>query len=46
MKLAVRLLASRMSYSVPRQDLRVRLSRMPALPKSRFVIRNVRRLDG
>jgi hypothetical protein len=32
-----------MSYEVPRQDLRFSLSRMPAIPRSRFVIRNVRR---
>ncbi len=41
-KEAVRLLTTAMSYSVPKQDLRVLLSRMPAVPQSRFVISNVR----
>jgi fatty-acid peroxygenase len=44
MKRAVRLLATEMQYDVPEQDLRIDLSRMPAIPKSRFVIRNVRRI--
>lgn len=43
MKVAVRLLITAMHYDVPEQDLRIRLSRMPAIPNSRFVIRNVRR---
>lgn len=42
MKRAVRLLTTAMHYDVPPQDLRIDLSKMPALPKSRFVIRNVR----
>lgn len=41
MKVAVRCLAGPMRYSVPRQDLRVSLREMPALPKSRFVISEV-----
>jgi fatty-acid peroxygenase len=41
---AVRLLTQEMRYEVPAQDLRVPLGRMPAIPKSRFVIRNVRGL--
>jgi fatty-acid peroxygenase len=47
-KTALRLLVSGMDYDVPAQDLRISLSRMPAIPKSRFVISNVRRssLDG
>lgn len=44
MKLAVRLLVTKIAYNVPRQDLRVRLSRIPTLPSSRFVIEGVRRL--
>src|SRR5215203_269312 len=43
MKRAVRLLAGSMSYEVPEQDLRISLSRMPTVPKSRFVISGVRR---
>jgi hypothetical protein len=31
-----------MSYEVPEQDLGISLSRMPAQPRSRFLIRNVR----
>lgn len=44
MKRAVRLLTGVMTYEVPAdQDLRIRLSGMPALPVSRFVISNVQR---
>jgi fatty-acid peroxygenase len=43
MKTAVRLLTLEMQYDVPKQDLSIDLSRMPALPESRFVISNVRR---
>lgn len=42
LKRAVRLLSTEMTYDVPAQDLRIDLSRMPAVPASRFVIRNVR----
>ncbi|HJQ28028.1 MAG TPA: cytochrome P450 [Rubrobacter sp.] len=42
-KRAVRLLTRSMSYDVPEQDLRISLSRMPTIPKSRFVISGVRR---
>jgi fatty-acid peroxygenase len=40
-KSATRLLTTSMRYEVPPQDLRIDLSRMPAIPRSRFVIRNV-----
>lgn len=40
---ATRLLVTGMRYDVPEQDLRIDLGRMPALPKSRFIISNVRR---
>lgn len=40
---ALRLLAHELDYEVPPQDLSIDLSRMPALPRSRFVIRGVRR---
>jgi fatty-acid peroxygenase len=43
MKRAVRTLTREMRYDVPPQDLRIDLSRMPAIPRSRFVIANVRR---
>nr|WP_264185562.1 cytochrome P450 [Roseicella aerolata] len=42
MKVAVDFLARRIAYDVPDQDLRIELSRLPALPRSRFVISNVR----
>ena len=35
-------LAHRLQYRVPDQDLRVDYARLPALPKSRFVIEDVR----
>jgi fatty-acid peroxygenase len=38
---ASQFLASRVTYDVPEQDLRIDRSRLPALPRSRFVIRNV-----
>jgi len=41
MKVAVRALTTRMSYTVPAQDLSIRLSRMPAMPQSGFVISDV-----
>lgn len=42
MKRVVHLLTTAMRYDVPEQDLRIDLSRMPAVPESRFVISNVR----
>lgn len=44
-KTAVQLLVSAMSYQVPAQSLDIDLSKMPAMPESRFVIRDVRRLS-
>ncbi len=44
MKRAARLLTGSMSYEVPEQDLSIDLSRMPAIPRSRFVIGDVRRV--
>lgn len=43
-RIGVEMLAREMRYDVPPQDLRIKLSRIPALPKSGFVIRNVRRV--
>jgi fatty-acid peroxygenase len=45
MKMATRLLTTAMQYEVPGQDLRIDLARMPAIPKSRFVMRNVKRVS-
>ncbi len=45
MKAALRLLTQETDYEVPDQNLKVWLSRMPARPKSGFVIRNARSQD-
>lgn len=42
MKVSLEFLAKRIVYDVPEQDLSYSMSRMPTLPKSRFIIRNVR----
>tara|TARA_R110000868_G_scaffold404902_1_gene683689 strand:- start:80832 stop:82082 length:1251 start_codon:yes stop_codon:yes gene_type:complete len=42
MKRAIDMLANRLDYDVPPQDLSVSRSRMPAIPQSRLVITNVR----
>jgi fatty-acid peroxygenase len=42
MKAALSYLTRSVTYDVPAQDLRVSLSRVPAIPRSRFVISNVR----
>lgn len=42
LKQAIRLLTTAMTYDVPPQDLSMRLNRIPATPKSGFVITNVR----
>ncbi len=42
MEEGVRLLARAIRYEVPPQDLRVRLSQMPALPRSGMIIRKIR----
>lgn len=42
MKQAADLLARRLAYDVPPQDLTIDYSRLPALPRSRFVMTNVR----
>lgn len=43
MKTATDLLANHMTYTVPEQDLKYSMNRMPSLPKSRFIIEKVRR---
>jgi fatty-acid peroxygenase len=42
---ATRFLVSRIRYEVPSQDLTIRLSRVPAVPRSGFVMSHVRLLD-
>lgn len=44
MKRATGLLTRAMRYDVPPQDLRIRRSKMPPLPNSRFIIRGVERV--
>lgn len=41
-KSALRMLTTRMAYQVPRQDLSIRLSRMPAMVQSRLILTEVR----
>lgn len=42
MKVALRFLTTAITYDVPEQDLRIKLWRIPTIPRSRFVIRTVR----
>jgi fatty-acid peroxygenase len=42
MKQAVRMLTKEMRYDVPEQNLNISLRKMPSIPKSRFIMRNVR----
>ncbi|QRM35266.1 cytochrome P450 [Microvirga sp. VF16] len=42
MKVALSFLAGGMAYDVPEQDLRIDRTRLPALPRSRFIMCNVR----
>jgi len=42
MRHAVGFLTGAIDYEVPAQDLTLRLSRMPAIPRSRFVMTQVR----
>lgn len=42
MKAVLQLLTTQMHYEVPKQDLRISLSTVPAIPKSQFVISRVR----
>lgn len=44
MKAAVRILTQSMTYDVPPQDLGINLRRLPAIPKSRFLMSNIRPL--
>ena len=42
MKVAVQFLSAKITYDVPEQDLDIAWSRLPALPHSRMVVRDVR----
>ena len=42
MKVALDFLGRRIKYDVPEQDLRIDYSRLPALPRNRFIFGNVR----
>ncbi|GAA0430857.1 fatty-acid peroxygenase [Lentibacillus halophilus] len=41
MKVSLEFLAKRMDYYVPKQDLRFSMTRIPSMPKSRFIINGV-----
>ncbi|HEU4407003.1 MAG TPA: cytochrome P450 [Polyangiaceae bacterium] len=45
-KVALGFLSGGIAYDVPEQDLRIDFRRLPALPRSRFVIENVRHRPG
>lgn len=45
-KAAVRFLTEDITFDVPSQDLSLEMTHMPALPRSRFVMRNVRAKAG
>lgn len=42
MKVAVDVLVKRIRYDVPKQDLRINFARLPAIPRSRFIMCNIR----
>lgn len=42
MKVAVDVLVKRIRYDVPKQDLQISVARLPAIPRSRFIMCNVR----
>jgi fatty-acid peroxygenase len=44
MKVTLKFLSQDITYDVPEQTLKMSLSRLPAIPESRFVISNVRRV--
>jgi len=43
MKASLDFIANHLSYKVPVQDLKYPLSRIPTLPKSRFIMSHVKR---
>lgn len=44
MKMTLDFLVNSIQYDVPKQNLDISLSRMPTMPKSRFIISNVKRI--
>lgn len=42
MKATLRFLTQAITYDVPPQNLKVSLSRLPTIPKSRFILNNVK----
>lgn len=44
MKVVLRALSTKMEYDVPNQDLQYNLSQMPTLPKSGFIMNNIKKL--
>lgn len=45
MKVSLDFIVNHLTYRVPKQNLNYRLSRIPTLPKSRFIMSRVRRVD-
>lgn len=45
MRVALQFLTTRIGYDVPEQDLSISMTRLPALPRSQFVISNVHVID-
>jgi fatty-acid peroxygenase len=45
-EISIDFLLNEMKYDVPNQNLNIRLSRMPAIPSSRFIISNVKHIAG
>src|SRR5699024_939553 len=43
MKASLDMMVNHMDYDVPAQDLEFSMTRMPSLPKSKFIMKNVRR---
>jgi fatty-acid peroxygenase len=45
MKASLKFLVNKIEFEVPEQDLRYSLSKMPALPESRFIMSSIKRKD-
>lgn len=45
MKISLNFITNHLTYKVPKQNLRYPLSRIPTLPKSRFIMSKVRRIN-
>lgn len=45
MEVTLKFLTQQIEYEVPEQDLEIKLTRIPARPKSGFIIRNARKIE-